>query len=199
MYGLSALIAPFVATFFRHIGLTWRQGFFLLALLPLIVGGISRFVGTRSRRGPDLAPHMQWSEWRHCMLFAAMMAGYLWGEISVSTRLVLWLRSDLGWSADTADLFLAGFFLTLLAGRVVLSFVNFKQVSNWMILWMSAGASTLLYFFGAALFARMDFASRSHHVGVFSHSYGSSVGAVSGQECAGPRLRTRIWFAQHRP
>ncbi len=146
MYGLAALLAPFVASLVRWLGFNWRQGFLLLALFPLVLALVSvAFKPERMQRMAKI-PVLSRHEWLKCLAFAGLMSGYLWGEISVSTRLVLWLRDELGYSPDMANLYLGGFFLTLLAGRIFFSFVHFAALGNWFILWLSAGVSALCYF-----------------------------------------------------
>ncbi|NJM10097.1 MAG: hypothetical protein HC883_04220, partial [Bdellovibrionaceae bacterium] len=80
--------------------------------------------------------------------FALLLSFYLWGELSVSTRLVLWLRTEQGFSAQAADSQLAVFFVLLLGGRLSLAFVELKKIGNWMILTFSVFLSAGLYLLG---------------------------------------------------
>lgn len=145
MYGLAALLAPLIASLFRSFGFSWRQCFAVLALLPALLFLVSlRFKSPRPAV-EQVRVAMTRLEWRHCLLFALMMAGYLWGEVSISTRLVLWSRSALGYSPNAADLLLSGFFLTLLAGRIVFTFVHFSKIDNWRILQGSAALAAVTY------------------------------------------------------
>jgi MFS family permease len=148
MYGIAALWAPFIATFFRGQGLSWRHCFFALGFLPLALAGVSARAPAAKAVEARGAAALSRREWRICALFAVMVALYLWGEISVSTRMVLWLRTDRGFDADRADLYLGAFFLALLTGRVFFSFVHMARLGNWLIMWGSAGAATALYMAG---------------------------------------------------
>lgn len=145
MYGLAALLAPLVATLFRSMGMDWRQIVLWLAGLPVLLVVTSAKMTHRPSAHSQTQGTMGAEEWRRCLVFSMMMAGYLWGEISVSTRLVLWLRTSENFAPDLANLYLTGFFVTLLAGRLVFSFFPIHGISNWAVLWISAGLSALLY------------------------------------------------------
>lgn len=145
MYALASLTAPFIATAYRWLGFSWRQCFLSLALLPLAIALSSlKFKGKPSHVS-SRPLDMNGSEWRRCVIFSLMMAAYLWGEVSASSRMVLWLRTAHGFSPDLANLYLSGFFLTLLVGRTFFSFVHFQGVGNWLILCASAGLSASFY------------------------------------------------------
>lgn len=150
MYGLASLAAPLVVSVLRNHGWTWRQSFFLIAV-PAILVGLWGF----SFRAPALKDHdaekpapLNAADWRACVLLSLAMACYLWGELSISTRLPLWLRSERGFSADDADYLLAAFFLTLLGGRIVFTALSFHRFGNLMVLLLSAGVSAVLYYAG---------------------------------------------------
>lgn len=150
MYGLAALLAPVTATLFRELGFTWRMVFLLLSTLPLIVAALAwKNRGIKLHGEDQVAPEkLNKKEWWMCIGFAAIMSIYLWGELSISTRLVLWLRSERGFTPEAADMQLGLFFLTLLSGRMILSFLHLEKVSNWTILMLSALFSSMLYFAG---------------------------------------------------
>lgn len=144
-YGVSALTAPLIATFLRGQGFTWRDSFLLLAITPVLVmlfGLWSR--PPRPLREEAPAP-LDKGDRMNCILFCALMALYLWGELSASTRLVLWLRAERGFSPSDADMLLAGFFLALLSGRLFFTFVHFPKLNNWIVLCASAVLGAGLY------------------------------------------------------
>ena len=150
MYGLAALAAPLTATGFRALGYDWRQVFLILAFFPIVLALISYFILKAppvSTVKPEKLTYLR-KDWQRTGLFILMMAGYLWGELSVSTRLVLWLRQDLELTASQADLYLAGFFFTLSSGRLFFSFVHFRGFSNWTILYSSAFLGAVFYYLG---------------------------------------------------
>ncbi len=150
MYGLAAFLAPVMATVMRDVGFTWRMTFLLLAALPLIVAAMSWW-----KRGVHLYAHdappaerLNSKEWRLCAAMAVVMSVYLWGELSASTRLVLWLRTERGFAPDAADFQLGIFFLGMLTGRLTFSFLSFEKLNNWTILMLSAVLSSVIYLAG---------------------------------------------------
>lgn len=149
MYGLAAWLAPLTATSLRLAGLDWRTVFLGLAFLPLVMA-VPAWLKQGNLRLHAEGPAPIWTgrDKKLCVGFAALLAVYLWGELSISTRLVLWLRTQQGFSAEAADAQLALFFLLLLVGRMTLAFVHLKSVSNWMILMCAALLSALLYLLG---------------------------------------------------
>jgi MFS transporter, FHS family, glucose/mannose:H+ symporter len=145
VYGVSALVAPLLTSFLREAGFNWRQAFMLLAIPPVLLA----FAGVWNRSPKPLkesaAKPIAGKEWGTIALYAFIMAMYLWGELSASTRLVLWLRAERGFDATQADYLLAGFFLALLAGRLVFTFHSFPKWNNWFILCLSAFLGGVLY------------------------------------------------------
>lgn len=150
MYGLASLIAPVVASLLIWAGLNWRSSFLLLAALPLVMAVVVwKYFGLKghSHSDHDKKAKLTRKELVACLIFCLMMAGYLWGEISVSTRLVLWLRTEKGMDPDMANFHLSGFFILLLLGRLGFSAIHL-EMSNLRVLSISAGLASLFYFAG---------------------------------------------------
>ncbi|MGE0528958.1 MAG: sugar MFS transporter [Bdellovibrionales bacterium] len=163
MYAVASLGAPLLATVLRSQGLGWREAFLLFALAPVVLASVSwlylrvRAEGRlQSRQNSAFTPRavdhqtqpLTAGEWMQCILFGLLMAGYLWGEVSVFTRFVLWLRLDHGYVSERADLMLAAFFLALLMGRLAFGVWNLRGLSNWMVLALSSGLAGFLYLAG---------------------------------------------------
>ena len=148
MYGISALVAPLLATFARELGFTWRDVFLGLAILPISVAVLGSWRKGAVVAAPVRADPLTRAEWSRCFMLAMLMAFYLWGELSASTRLVLWLRQERGFSPSSADFLLAAFFLALLGGRLVFTFIHFPRLSNWLVLGLSAGGGAFFYWGG---------------------------------------------------
>lgn len=144
-YGISALTAPLIATFLRGQGFTWRDSFLLLAVTPVLVVLFGLWNKPPRPLKDGRPPALGKSDRANCILFCALMALYLWGELSASTRLVLWLRAERGFSPGDADMLLAGFFLALLSGRLFFTFVHFPKLNNWIVLCASAALGAGLY------------------------------------------------------
>ncbi len=147
-YGVSALAAPLLATFMREQGLTWRESFLLIAVFPVLVTLFGIWMKPPRAAKAEPEPPLSAKEWRGCVFFCGIMALYLWGELSASTRIVLWLRSERGFSPAEADLLLAGFFMALLSGRLFFTFVRIERLSNRVILLASAALGSALYLWG---------------------------------------------------
>ena len=148
MYGLASLAAPLLASVFIESGYSWGQGFLIMAALPaltlLMLGHVKAKPSLREKPVEPLTH----TEWTYCLIFSTMMAGYLWGEISATSRLVLWLRRDHGFTPELANLYLSGFFLALLCGRMIFTVLHFQNFGNWRILMISAGLSSVCYALG---------------------------------------------------
>lgn len=149
MYSLAALLAPLTATAMRSGGFSWREVFFALAFFPAVVALLS--FGLRAKgavdNSPDPTPFNR-REWLLCSAFAAILSVYLWGELAISTRLVIWLRTQREFTPDAADFQLAIFFLGLLAGRLGLAFVPLARIGNIAILMFAALCTGILFLIG---------------------------------------------------
>ncbi|MBX3022798.1 MAG: MFS transporter [Bdellovibrionales bacterium] len=151
MYGMASLAAPLLASQLRDSGFNWRRSFLLVCVFPAAVG-VWAFFFRHSEAEPtsaapqeESAPRLQGVEWKHTAFFAFALGLYLWGELSISTRLPLWLRSERGFTPDQADDMLAAFFLTLLSGRLLFTSLSLKNFSNWTVLTASAALSAVVY------------------------------------------------------
>ena len=152
MYGLASLVAPLMASWFRDHGWSWRVAFLCSTTLPLILALWSwrlhkLAVPTHAEAAP---PALEKKELWKSAFFALILAAYLWGELSVSSRLVLWLRVERGFAPDQADFYLALFFSCLLAGRLLFGFLNVERMGlgNRGLLLASAGLSAVGYALG---------------------------------------------------
>lgn len=154
MYGLAALSAPLTATLGRLAGYDWRQVFLALSFIPLLMTFFSwrhrGEVPAPSSETESLAPAWGTSDKWACAGLSLLMALYLWGELSISTRLVLWLRSTKAFTAEAADSQLALFFALLLGGRLTLALLPLRNVANRTILLFSMISSAFVYALGLA-------------------------------------------------
>lgn len=149
MYSLASLLAPLGASAMRGFGLDWRATFFSLAFFPLFVGVFS-FAASRKGlvdRSADPQP-LKGREWWLCAAFALLLAAYLWGELAISTRLVIWLRTTQEFTPDAADIQLAIFFFGLLFGRLSLAIVPLAKIGNITILMFAAFGTAVLFVLG---------------------------------------------------
>jgi MFS family permease len=132
MYALAALVAPLVASLFRVMGLSWRMAFLVLAILPwVLLAGIGQFVKKKPKgHSAEFAMPLYPQEWKVVWYYALVVALYLWAEIAVSTRMVQWLRTDLGYGPNSANFLMSGFFALFLCGRLAFSVIHFPNLSN---------------------------------------------------------------------
>ncbi len=149
MYGMASLAAPLLATGLRERGFGWRDAFLILSAAPVLVALWGwRHRATRNHAPGMANPALAARDRTVAIGYSLLLGGYLWGELSVSTRLVLWLRAERGMDPASADYVLAGFFSALLCGRIAFSFLNFERFGNVLILMLSTGLAAVLYAVG---------------------------------------------------
>lgn len=162
LYGFSSLLAPLVASrspgWFaarlppQNLLAQWPSAFFMTAVSGAVVLGLilvfspdQPFVhheasGTGAARKSPVTT-MLW--------FAGFFATYVASEIMVSSRLALYMRSYFGAGLQESSNYVTGFFVCLLAGRLLFALKTFpwpirKQLS------LSLGLSVLLLGLGLA-------------------------------------------------
>jgi len=152
MYALASVLAPFTASMFRALDLNWRMAFLILGLLPwLLLAGIGQFVKRPSHdKTSEIVIPLYSNEWKQVWFYALLAAAYLWGEISITTRMVLWLRTDMGFGPDAANFVLGAFFAMFMGGRLLFSVVHFPNWTNWDVMIRSSFLTTLLMAAGLA-------------------------------------------------
>lgn len=138
VYGLASLCSPLLVTVLEHFGFSWRQGFAIGAIPAVLIGiySLSLFgrkdlllpaqgpATSEANKGDVASDNKFWALW---MGFA--VAIYLFGELSLSTRLVLYLVRSYEWNLSHSSLYLSGFFAGLFLSRVSLLFIKVKWSS----------------------------------------------------------------------
>lgn len=145
VYGVSALLAPLICTVLRSNDFNWRQSFMVLSVPPILLVLCGLWIKSPKPLRPTHEVRIKGREWRMIAGMSLTMACYLWGELSASTRLVLWLRTERGFDPVQADYLLAGFFLALLSGRLLFTFHSFPKLNNWLILCASSALGGVMY------------------------------------------------------
>jgi MFS family permease len=155
MYGIAALLAPISASAFYTIGWPWRKAFLMLSVLPVALAFISRraFAHPPKSQGIAQEVHVSAGDLSRSALWivALSVAFYMFGEIGVSTRIVLLLRTEYAQSPETANTYLAIFFGLLLLGRLTFALLDFKHLSNRKVLITSASLSAAVLSVSLAL------------------------------------------------
>lgn len=147
MFGMAALLAPLSASAFIGFGMNWRSAFLFLSTLPVILA----FASWKWFQHPpkkdhshdvsvtahDLSKRALWGA-------ALSVAFHMFGEIGVSTRFVLLLRTVYEETPETANMYLAIFFVLYLSARVVFALLDFRHLSNKRVMITSASASAVI-------------------------------------------------------
>jgi MFS transporter, FHS family, glucose/mannose:H+ symporter len=149
MYAVASLLAPLVVGAAARAGADWRRTFLALAAVPVGLLVLSIFLREPPAKTTETraasAPVDPTRAVVVCLLAALTVAA----ELALSTRLVLHLQR-LEYDPDVARLYLSGFFLCLLIGRLTLSFVRTTRTHR-ELLALSAGAGLVLSMLGLLL------------------------------------------------
>ena len=140
LYGLSSLVAPFLAsraptwfaTHFSSVAVLsgWQSSFLLTSVLAVLIF----FLILRTHSEPRFAPSIPHDEAIHgkrsplsvLLWFAGFFASYVGAEILVSTRLALYMRTYFNMSLESSSDYVTGFFIFLFIGRSFFIFKSFK-------------------------------------------------------------------------
>lgn len=154
MYGLSSLLAPVVAQWGFALGWSWRSIFLIATALPVVVLVVGFLIRQKSSLAPTTAqeklavpPQVR----RQGFIFALSMSLYLIAEISVSSRLVVFVRRELQLTETEAPIYLTVFFASLFVSRVLFGFISFRKISSLQLMQMSLLGSAALSALGLAL------------------------------------------------
>ena len=133
MYAFASLVSPLVAAQLFTMNVSWRWAFVGFSGITAAVF-MATFVLTQKIRLISTSEGNQKNPSRKSYwLVSAFISFYVMAELVVSTRLTLYLRRVHEFSAATASLYLAGFFLLLLAGRLYLLFQSVRYTSLQLI------------------------------------------------------------------
>ncbi len=140
MYGLASMMAPLlVASIYQRTN-EWRSSFFIAALIPICSLVYSYFVAYPELQGIESKEKrtIGWSE----IWLATSFSSYVFAEIMISTRLALVMQKIHLWSPTSASLFVTGFFVMMLIGRLGFTFIRFKWDLRLQLM-ISLGSSIL--------------------------------------------------------
>lgn len=139
IYGLSSLMAPFIAsrapTWFHEnfpnsgILTEWRSAFFLTALLCLLL--FISIAVTRAEPHFESAHHgvqtkKKIKDKRALIYISLFFAGYVAAEILVATRLALYMRTYFAMDLEKSSNYVTYFFVFLLIGRLFFTIKSLK-------------------------------------------------------------------------
>ena len=156
-YAFSSILAPLFAAHIFHIGGTWRQGFLLCSVFVLTSVFVSFWPRSSSIHHIDDTRRSEReskiSSTGRLWIVASMMSFYTLAELTVSTRLALYLRGDLGYRPEIAAQNVAKFYFFLLIGRLVFLIFQFRWSTRSIINWALVGT---VIFLSLGLFWRPD-------------------------------------------
>ncbi len=129
IYGLSSLLAPLVASYAAILFGYWRSAFFVTAGIAVAVS----LMATLAKADPSFEVHQPFKNADHLptskkalLLFGGLLAFYVVAEILVSSRLALYMRSYFGKDLKESSLYVTGFFICLLVGRLLFAVKTFS-------------------------------------------------------------------------
>jgi FHS family glucose/mannose:H+ symporter-like MFS transporter len=197
MYGLASLLSPLLAQVLFFYEYTWREIFAVAVTVPIVIFASSCLLQFHpwTQLEKINSTEMNFPPRRgHGLFFSISMSLYLIAEISVSSRLVVFVRRELGLSESEAPLYLAAFFLCLFVSRLFFAVVRLKAlrtvwllqssllssatmiglgltVSSWFL---ALAGLTLAPFFPAALdYVASTFGAESHRVMAYCVAFAS--------------------------
>lgn len=147
MYAIASFSSPFLAGWLFEAGVHWQSSFRMAALAcATVVLSIFLFgylAGRDSSSKVAVSDHQKLKttppKKKELWIVSAPMAFYLMGEMSISTRLALYLERDLGYTKENAAFWLAMFFALFTIGRVSCWLIDTSRWSQPQILkWCSS-------------------------------------------------------------
>jgi fucose permease len=151
MYGLAALLAPLLASGFLDLGWNWNRSFSLIGVVCAFCGLAFLITAWKWKEAETITvTHQEDFSFDSLRAFfiAVSLGFYIMTELSLSTRLPVWVTQTLGASGQEANSYLAVFFLGMFLSRLLFTFVSFEKFSNRKILWVCALSGLLFYSLG---------------------------------------------------
>ncbi|MCB0355915.1 MAG: MFS transporter [Bdellovibrionales bacterium] len=151
-YAAAALMAPLTAAFILGRGESWRLGFQWVSILPMLTFIYVLFV----KRLDVTTEKTKWlkatgKELYHMLFLAVVLSLYVTAELSISTRLVLYVQRTTEISAAQSTWYLTAFFACLLFGRILSTVFAFEKLSSRQIILLALSCSFVFYVLGLIL------------------------------------------------
>jgi len=127
-YGISSLLAPLVVASVTALTGSWRGVFVVVALVPFTLMIGASFINKFNIQEVSSLPQNQSTRrgsWAQIYLGFALGL-YVVAEIMISSRLALYVRREYQMDLTESSYYLTGFFMCLLAGRILFAVVHFR-------------------------------------------------------------------------
>jgi len=132
VYGMSSLLAPLIVAGVMSLTESWRTVFWTVAVVPALLLFAS-FVQKEPKISADEKHEKSVNHTKitrkenFAQIYLGMGLGlYVMAEIMVSSRLALYVRREFSLSLPQSSYYVTGFFVCLLAGRLLFALVHFK-------------------------------------------------------------------------
>ncbi len=134
VYALASILGPLVISVFLANGMNWRQGFAWFAVIPLLTFFLTFTAKNQASVTAQGSSRLKdENSWRKT-LAGASLGFYVLAEILLSSRLVVYLRREEGMAPELAAQILAIFFILVLAGRILFTFIDLRQFKSRQIM-----------------------------------------------------------------
>lgn len=133
-YALASILCPLVISIFFNNGITWREGFAWFGLIPLLAFFLTYAARNQSGAHADESLHTKDRVTWRTTLIGTSLGFYVLAEILLSSRLVVYLRREEGMAPDLASQVLAIFFILVLTGRILSTFLDLRQFKSRQII-----------------------------------------------------------------
>jgi FHS family glucose/mannose:H+ symporter-like MFS transporter len=148
MYAFSSLIAPLLASVCFRYQLTWRQAYLyfgISVLISVLISFVNKVEKVHIHEKKTVLPkHVKDRSW----LIAAVLSLYVIGELTLTTRLPLYLREARGYTPEKASEYLSYVFLAMFIGRIAFTFFKWKRFTTHNIIVSSLVLSILFFIVG---------------------------------------------------
>lgn len=153
MYALASFSAPFLAGWMFELGVSWQSSFQMAALgCAILVTTLFLFghssAKSRHRIVEQIQSRTAAPSKKELWIVTAPIAFYLIGEMSISTRLALYLERDLGYTKESASYWLAAFFAFFTVGRLCCWILDTSKWSQPQMLKWCSGLGGVFYTLG---------------------------------------------------
>ena len=148
MYGLASFLSPILVASFASRNWPWQSLFLVASLTVFLLFFVSyrvQFNTTPRPRTNDLNDRIKHILFdKRKVTVAVLISSYVAMEILLSTRLTSYLTQHLHWPLTRASVYLTYFFVALLSGRLLFSFLHFPMSTKQTLLIALLGAMAMI-------------------------------------------------------